>query len=126
MVQDDGRSDWTGCGSNSTMTRSSDAGIAFVATLAGRLRIEALAGRLVRLRRDRAGAANAGRTVMALLFGWCSAPTASTTQTCCARAGRAGCWEAACRHRRRWGRFCGRFEVPRVAVEARLPGSEVF
>src|SRR3954469_3688455 len=46
----------------------SDAGIALVATLAGRLGIEALAQRLVRLRRDRPGAANAGRKVMALLF----------------------------------------------------------
>jgi hypothetical protein len=39
-----------------------------VATLATRLGIEALAGRLVRLRRGRPGAANAGRKVMALLF----------------------------------------------------------
>ena len=39
-----------------------------VATLAGRLGSEALAGRLVRLRRDRPGGANAGRKVMALLF----------------------------------------------------------
>jgi hypothetical protein len=46
----------------------SDAGVVLVATLAGRLGIEALAGRLVRLRRERAGAANAGRKVMALLF----------------------------------------------------------
>jgi DDE family transposase len=46
----------------------SDAGIALVATLAGRLGIEALAGDLVRLRRDRPGAANAGRKVMALLY----------------------------------------------------------
>jgi hypothetical protein len=46
----------------------SDAGVMLVATLAGRLGIEALAGRLVRLRRDRPGAANAGRKVMALLF----------------------------------------------------------
>src|SRR3954453_22116749 len=46
----------------------SDAGIALVATLAGRLGVEALAGRLVRLRRDRPGAANAGRKVMALGF----------------------------------------------------------
>jgi hypothetical protein len=46
----------------------SDAGIALVATLAGRLGIEALAGRLVRLRSDRPGAANAGRKVMALLY----------------------------------------------------------
>lgn len=46
----------------------SDAGVMLVATLAARLEIEALAGRLVRLRRDWPGAANAGRKVMALLF----------------------------------------------------------
>jgi hypothetical protein len=46
----------------------SDAGVMLVATLAKRLGIETLAGRLVRLRRDRPGAANAGRKVMALLF----------------------------------------------------------
>ncbi|MGZ6623845.1 MAG: IS1380 family transposase [Solirubrobacteraceae bacterium] len=46
----------------------SDAGIALVATLAGRLGIEDLARALVRLRTDRAGAANAGRKVMALVF----------------------------------------------------------
>src|SRR6516225_4308370 len=46
----------------------SDAGIALVATLAGRLGIEQLVGRFVRLRRDRAGAGNAGRKVMALIF----------------------------------------------------------
>jgi hypothetical protein len=39
-----------------------------VATLAEGLGVEALAGPLVRLRRDRAGAANAGRKVMALMF----------------------------------------------------------
>jgi Transposase DDE domain group 1 len=46
----------------------SDAGIALVATLARRLGIECLASRFVRLRRDRPGAANAGRKVMALIF----------------------------------------------------------
>jgi hypothetical protein len=46
----------------------SDAGVMLVATLAERLGIEALAGDRVRLRRDRPGAANAGRKVMALLF----------------------------------------------------------
>ena len=45
-----------------------DAGVALVATLAQRLGIEALAGDLVRLRRDRPGAANAGRKVMALIY----------------------------------------------------------
>jgi len=44
------------------------AGVALVAALAGRLGIEALAGRHVRLRRELPGAANAGRKVMALLF----------------------------------------------------------
>jgi len=46
----------------------SDAGVMLAATLAGRLELEALAGDLVRLRRDRAGAANAGRKVMALIY----------------------------------------------------------
>jgi hypothetical protein len=46
----------------------SDAGVVLIATLAKRLGIEPLAGRLVRLRRDRPGAANAGRKVMALVF----------------------------------------------------------
>jgi hypothetical protein len=46
----------------------SDAGVMLVATLARRLGVEALAGDLVRLRRERPGAANAGRKVMALLF----------------------------------------------------------
>jgi hypothetical protein len=47
----------------------SDAGVALVATLAARLGIERVVGRLVRLRRDRPGAANAGRKVMALIYG---------------------------------------------------------
>jgi hypothetical protein len=46
----------------------SDAGIALVATLAQRLGIERLAVRLVQLRRERPGAANAGRKVMALIY----------------------------------------------------------
>jgi Transposase DDE domain group 1 len=46
----------------------SDAGVMLAATLAGRLGLEALAGDSVRLRRDRAGAANAGRKIMALIY----------------------------------------------------------
>lgn len=46
----------------------SDAGVALVATLAQRLGLEALAGEVVRLRRELPGAANAGRKVMALLY----------------------------------------------------------
>jgi len=45
-----------------------DAGVALVATLAQRLGIEPLAARLVVLRGDRPGAANAGRKVMAILY----------------------------------------------------------
>ncbi len=45
-----------------------DAGVMVVATLATRLGIEALADERVCLRRDRAGAANAGRKVMALIY----------------------------------------------------------
>jgi len=46
----------------------SDAGVVLVATLAERLGIEPLARQFVRLRRDRPGAANAGRKVMALIY----------------------------------------------------------
>jgi hypothetical protein len=46
----------------------SDAGIALVATLAGRLGIEQLAEQVVRLRPDRPGARNAGRKVMSLVY----------------------------------------------------------
>jgi hypothetical protein len=46
----------------------SDAGIALVATLAGRLGIEALVQRWVCLRPELPGAANAGRKVMALIY----------------------------------------------------------
>jgi len=45
-----------------------DAGVMLVATIAQRLGIEALAQQLVRLRRDRPGAANAGRKVIAVLY----------------------------------------------------------
>ncbi len=45
-----------------------DAGIALVAMLAGRLGIEALVERWVRLRRDLPGASNAGRKVIALVY----------------------------------------------------------
>ena len=46
----------------------SDAGVMLVATLAGRLGVELLAGDLVRLRPGRPGPANAGRKIMALVF----------------------------------------------------------
>ncbi len=46
----------------------SDAGMLLVSTLAGRLGLEALAHDLVRLRRGRPGAANAGRKVMAIVY----------------------------------------------------------
>src|SRR5512144_1193249 len=69
MVQDDGAVGLDGVQVEFDDERVvSDAGVALVATLAQRLGIEALAQRLVRLPRDRAGAANVGRKVMALLF----------------------------------------------------------
>jgi DDE family transposase len=46
----------------------SDAGIALTATLAQRLGIAGLVERFVRLRRDRPGASNAGRKVLALVY----------------------------------------------------------
>src|SRR5712691_6297574 len=46
----------------------SGAGVGLVGTLAQRLGIEASAQHLVRLRRDRPGAANAGRKVIALVY----------------------------------------------------------
>jgi hypothetical protein len=64
-----GRSDWTGVRVRFDDERVvSDGGIALVATLAGRLGIERLAERFVRLRRDRPGAASAGRKVVALVY----------------------------------------------------------
>src|SRR5687767_8258681 len=69
MVQDDGAVGLDAVAVEFDDERAvSDAGVMLVATLALRLGVEALAGRLVRLRRDRPGAANAGRKVMALLF----------------------------------------------------------
>jgi hypothetical protein len=67
----------------------SDAGVMLVATLAQRLGIEDLAGRLVRLRRDRPGAANAGRKVMALLYAMVLGAD-SIDDTGVLRAGRTG------------------------------------
>jgi hypothetical protein len=65
MVQDDGPVGLDGVRVQFDDERVvSDAGIALVATLAERLGVEALAQRLVRLRRDRPGAASAGRKVM--------------------------------------------------------------
>jgi hypothetical protein len=86
----------------------SDAGVTLVATLAKRLGIEALAGRLVGLRRDRPGAANAGRKVMALLFAMVLGADTSTTARSFERARRGGCWTVGCRRLRRWGRSCAR------------------
>src|SRR4051812_11552423 len=67
----------------------SDAGIALVATLASRLGIEALAGDLVRLRRDRPGAANGGRKVMALIYAMVLGAN-SIDDTAVLRSGRTG------------------------------------
>jgi hypothetical protein len=66
-----------------------DAGVMLVAAVAGRLGIEALAQQVVRLRRDRPGAANAGRKVMALLFAMVLGAD-SIDDTGVLRAGRTG------------------------------------
>jgi Transposase DDE domain group 1 len=66
-----------------------DAGVMLVATLARRLGVEALAGRVVRLRRDRPGAANAGRKVMAVLYAMVLGAD-SIDDTGVLRAGRTG------------------------------------
>jgi hypothetical protein len=69
MVQDDGPVGLDRVGVLFDDERAvSDAGVVLVATLARRLGIEALAQRLLSLRADRPGAANAGRKVMALLY----------------------------------------------------------
>jgi len=68
MVQDDGPVGLDGMQVVFDDERAvADAGIALVATLAERLGIEALAGRLIGLRSG-AGAANAGRKAMSLLY----------------------------------------------------------
>jgi hypothetical protein len=66
-----------------------DAGVMLVATLARRLGVEALAGRVVRLRRDRPGAANAGRKVMAVVYAMVLGAD-SIDDTGVLRAGRTG------------------------------------
>ena len=85
-----------------------DAGIAVVATPALRLGIEALAGDLVRLRRDRPGAANAGRKVMALIYAMVLAADSIDDTAVLRAAAPGGCWVAGSRPRRRSGRSCGR------------------
>jgi hypothetical protein len=79
-----------------------------VATLAERLAVEALAQRIVRLRPDHAGACNAGRQVMALIYAM--ALEADCIDDCdVLRAGpRAGCWAAGSRRRRRSARSYAR------------------
>src|SRR5919205_1726057 len=68
MVQDDGPVGLDRVGVEFDDRRAvADAGIVLVATLARRLGIEALAQRFVRLG-ERAGAANAGRKVMTLIY----------------------------------------------------------
>ena len=90
MVQDDGPVGLDGVQVKFDDERVvSEAGVMLVATLAGRLGIEALAGGLVRLRRDRPGAANAGRKVMALIYAMVLGAD-SIDDTGVLRAGRTG------------------------------------
>src|SRR3954465_6237022 len=90
MVQDDGLVGPDGvrvCFDDERVV--ADAGVMLVATLARRLGVEALAGRVVRLRRDRPGAANAGRKVMAVLYAMVLGAD-SIDDTGVLRAGRTG------------------------------------
>lgn len=90
MVQDEGPVGLEGLKVSFDDERAvASSGVALVATLAGRLGLEALAGRLVRLRRDRPGAANAGRKVMALLYAMVLGAD-SIDDTDVLRAGRTG------------------------------------
>ena len=75
----------------------SDAGVMLVATLAGRLGIEALAGSWCGCGATGPGAANAGRKVMALLFAMVlGADSIDDTRRAARRAHAAGCWAAGC------------------------------
>jgi hypothetical protein len=84
----------------------SDAGVMLVATVAERLGVEMLAQQLVRLRRDRPGAANAGRKVMALVYAMLLG--ADSIDDADVLRAPAGCWGAGCRRRRRLARSCAR------------------
>jgi Transposase DDE domain group 1 len=90
MVQDDGAVGLDGvrvCFDDERVV--CDAGVMLVAMLAERLGIEALAGRLVGLRRDQPGAANVGRKVVAVLFAMVLGAD-SIDDTGVLRAGRTG------------------------------------
>ena len=120
MVQDDGPVGLDGLRVEFDDERVvSDAGIALVATLAARLSVEALAGRLVSLRRDRPGAGTAGRRVMALLFALVLG--ADSIDDCdVLRVGRTRrLLGAGCRRRRRWERFCARLRSGTCANSTR-------
>jgi hypothetical protein len=86
----------------------SDAGIALVATLAGRLGIERLVGRFVRLRREVLGACNAGRKVMALIYAMVLGADCIDDCEVLVLAAHADFWVAGCRHHQRWGHSCER------------------
>ena len=96
-----------------------DAGVMLVATLAGRLGVEALAQRLVRLRRGRPGAANAGRKVMALLFAMVLGADSIDDCDVLGPGAPAGCSGAGCRRPRRLGRSCARLPSGMCASSTR-------
>jgi hypothetical protein len=95
-----------------------DAGV----TLVERLGIEAIAGRLVGLRRDRPGAANPGRKVMALLFAMVLGADGIEDCEISGRVRRGGCWAAGCRRPRRWERFCARSPSGMCSSSTRCSG----
>lgn len=110
MVQDDERAGLDG------VRVVSDAGIALVAMLAGRLGIEGLVGRFWR---DLPGVANPGRKVMALVLAMLLG--ADSIDDCdVLRAGRTRrLLVAGCRRPRHSGRFCGRLLLGMCAGRSR-------
>ena len=123
MVQDDGRVEPDGVMVKFNDERVvSDAGVMLVSTLAQRLGVEALAGRLLRLRRDRPGAANAGRKVMALVYAMVLGADSIDDCDVLRADVRGGSWAAGCRHRRPWGRSCARSRSGMCASSTRCSG----
>jgi hypothetical protein len=107
MVQDDGRVGLDRVGVVFDDRRAvSDGGVVLVATVAGRLGIGVLADRLVRLG-GVAGAANAGRKVLTLIYAMVLGAVCIDAARCCGpEACRA--WWGGSRRRPRLGRSCAR------------------
>jgi hypothetical protein len=85
-----------------------------VSTLAQSLGVEALAGNLVRLRRERPRSANAGRKIMALVVAMVLGTDSIMTAMCCGRAGPVARWGAESGAPSMLGRFLRAFTFRHV------------